>query len=81
MAEEWTISVKQLRALYALDDRGSKGMFTAGKTTAAKITYQTAEALESRGLATITVDGGEYHVFVTDKGHEYAAQMRRQGRL
>lgn len=77
---DWTISKHQLRALYALDERGDKGMPTGSKNTNAALTYSTAEALERRELAKITVDGGAYRVLVTDAGREFAARMRELGR-
>lgn len=77
---EWTISAKQLRSLYALDELVDKGMPTGGSNTNSAITYGTADALERRGLARITVDAGSYRVFVTPAGREYAAKMRAAGR-
>lgn len=79
MADDWTITIKQLRALYALDERGDKGLRTGARNTNASITYATAEALERRELVTITVDGGAYLVHVTDAGRAYAEKMRQQG--
>lgn len=77
---EWTITAKLLRSLYALDVQGDKGMPTGSRNTNAAITYASAEALERRELATISVDGGDYRVHVTEKGHEFAERMRAQGR-
>lgn len=77
---EWTITAKLLRTLYALDARGDKGMPTGSKNTNAAITYASAEALERRELAKITVDGGDYWVHVTEAGHEFAQRMYAQGR-
>lgn len=80
MADDWTISAQQLRCLYVLVARGEKGVPTGARNTNGALTYATAEALERRGLAVISVEGGDYRVRSTEKGDQFAAQMKARGR-
>lgn len=81
MSEEWTVSIAQLRSLYVLVARGDKGTPTGARNTNSAVTYATAEALEARGLARIAVEVGDYRIYPTERGEQYAAQMKAQGRL